>query len=278
MMSTAKDRSKKLEVDYFHRRREKKMQAQQHHANSSKIYFAAGSMVSTDSARSTSASRQTPTVFVVDDDVSVRESLELLIRFEGWRPELFASAREFLARPRTLAPSCLVLDVSLPDFNGLDVQKLVADRTDLPVIFITGHGDIPMTVRAMKAGAVEFLTKPFDGEALLGAIRHAIELSEAALGREAEIQLFRHRYASLTDREREVMALVVAGLLNKQAGLKLGISEITVKAHRGKVMQKMNADSLADLVKMAVTLRLPPAINSRQIPWTPGFQTQTMTV
>ena len=213
------------------------------------------------SAMSTAALQDTPTVFVVDDDVSVRESLELLIRFEGWRPEVFASAREFLARPRSLTPSCLVLDVSLPDLNGLDLQKLVADRVDMPVIFITGHADIPTTVRAMKAGAIEFLTKPFDDEALLGAIRQAIELSEAALDKEAEARALRDRYASLTLRERQVMMLVASGLLNKQVGLRLGISEITVKAHRGRVMQKMKADSLADLVKTAERLRLAPASN-----------------
>ena len=202
----------------------------------------------------------TPVVFVVDDDVSVRESLELLLRSAGWEPQLFASATEFLARPRALAPSCLVLDVSLPDLNGLDLQKRIAtDRTDMPIIFITGHGDIPMTVRAMKAGAVEFLTKPFDDEVLLGAIRNAIERSHAALGHETELRALRDRYASLSPREREVMALVVAGRLNKQVGGELGISEITVKAHRGKLMRKMKADSLADLVKMAATLHLAPA-------------------
>src|SRR5215212_1186398 len=206
-------------------------------------------------------SQDTPTVFVVDDDISVRESLELLIRFAGWRPETFASAREFLARPRLPAPSCLVLDVSLPDLNGLDLQKLVADRTDMPIIFITGYGDIPVAVRAMKAGAVEFLTKPFDDEVLLGAIRQGLERSQAALGSEAEIQPLRECYASLTPREQQVMALVVAGLLNKQVGFKLGISEITVKAHRGRVMQKMGADSLADLVKASERLRLAPASN-----------------
>ena len=205
-----------------------------------------------------------PIVFVVDDDISVRESLELLISFAGWQPELFASAEEFLAHPRILAPSCLILDVSLPDLNGLELQKLIAsDRRGMPIIFITGHGDIPMTVQAMKAGAVEFLTKPFDDDVLLSAIQHAIERSRAALGREEEIQALRDCYASLTPREREVMALVVAGLLNKQVGSKLGISEITVKAHRGKLIQKMKADSLADLVKMAVRLRLAPARN----PW-----------
>jgi FixJ family two-component response regulator len=212
-----------------------------------------------DAAVSTAAARDTPTVFVVDSDASARGSLERLIRFAGWRPEVFASAREFLARPRVLTPSCLVLDVSLPDIGGLDLQKLVADRTGMPVIFVTGHIDIPTTVRAMKAGAVEFLTKPFDGETLLGAVRQAIELSEAALGHEAEVRALRGRYASLTSRERQVMALVASGLLNKQVGLRLGISEITVKAHRGRVMQKMEADSLADLVKVAERLRLAPA-------------------
>ena len=158
-------------------------------------------------------------MFVVDDDVSVRESLELLIRFAGWQPETFASAQEFLARPRVLAPSCLVLDVTLPDLNGLDLQKrIVADRTDMPIIFITGYGDMPMTVQAMKAGAVEFLTKPFDDDVLLSAIRHAIERSQAALGHEAEMRALRDCYASLSPREREVMALVVSGLLNKQVG------------------------------------------------------------
>ncbi len=156
-----------------------------------------------------------PIVFVVDDDVSVRESLELLIDVAGWQPETFASAEEFLAHPRVLTPSCLVLDVSLPDLNGLDLQKLVADRIEMPIIFITGYGDVPMTVRAMKAGAVEFLTKPSAEEALLGAIRHAIERSQTALGNEVEMQALRGRYASLTPREREVMALVVSGLLNK---------------------------------------------------------------
>ena len=202
-----------------------------------------------------------PIVFVVDDDISVRESLESLISFAGWQPELFASAQEFLARPRALRPSCLVLDVSLPDLNGLDLQNLVADRTDMPIIFITGYGDIPVAVRAMKAGAVEFLTKPFDDEVLLVAIRQSLERSSAALGDEAEMQALRDCYASLTPREREVMALVVSGLLNKQVGFELGISEITVKAHRGRVMQKMKADSLADLVKTAERLRLAPARN-----------------
>jgi FixJ family two-component response regulator len=204
----------------------------------------------------------TPVVFVVDDDVSVRESLELLIRFSGWQPETFASAQEFLDRPRLTVPSCLVLDISLPDLNGLDLQKRIVDRTDMPIIFITGHGDVPMTVRAMKAGAVEFLTKPFDDEVLLSAIRNAIERSESALGDAANLRVLRERYASLSPREREVMSLVVSGLLNKQVGGELGISEITVKGHRGKVMQKMKAASLADLVTMAARLRLPAPVSS----------------
>jgi FixJ family two-component response regulator len=205
-------------------------------------------------------SHATPIVFVVDDDVSVRESLELLISGAGWQPETFASAQEFLARPRVLAPSCLVLDVALPDLNGLDLQKRVAaNRIDMPIIFITGYGDVPMTVQAMKAGAAEFLTKPFGDDVLLSAIKHAIERSHAALRHEAEIQELRDRHASLTRREREVMALVVSGLLNKQVGGELGISEITVKAHRGKVMRKMEAGSLADLVTMAARLGLAPA-------------------
>jgi len=198
-----------------------------------------------------------PIVFVVDDDISVRESLELLIVNAGWRPELFASAQEFLQHPRALVPSCLVLDISLPGLNGLDLQKRVAqERTDLPIIFITGHGNVPMTVQAMKAGAVEFLTKPFSDEVLLSAIRQALERSRIALSKETEMQSLRNRYASLTVRERQVMLLVVSGLLNKQVGGELGISEITVKAHRGKVMQKMKADSLPSLVKMAAQLQI----------------------
>ena len=201
----------------------------------------------------------TPIIFVVDDDISVRESLELLLRTAGWKVETFASANAFLARGRVNIPCCLVLDVSLPDLNGLDVQKRVVDRADMPIIFITGHGDIPMSVKAMKAGAVEFLTKPFDDNALLKAIGDAIERSRVALGNEAEIRALRNSYASLTQRERQVMELVVTGLLNKQVGKGLGISEITVKAHRGKVMQKMKADSLAQLVAIAARLGIGPA-------------------
>ena len=204
-----------------------------------------------------------PIVFVVDDDISVRESLELLIQKQKWRPKTFSSAQEFLDCPRALVPNCLVLDISLPGLNGLDLQKRVAvERTDTPIIFITGYGDVPKSVEAMKAGAVEFLTKPISHEALLCAIRQALERSRLALAREAELQVLRDRYASLTAREREVMALIVSGLLNKQAGGELGIGESTVKAHRGQVMQKMKADSLADLVKIAAKLRIPEAPDS----------------
>jgi len=205
-------------------------------------------------------SQVTPIVFVVDDDVSVRESLELLIRCEGWQPQTFASAQEFLNFPRVLVPNCLVLDVSLPGLTGLGLQRLIAsERTDMPIIFITGYGDVPMTVQAMKAGAVEFLTKPFNDGVLLTAIRAALQRSRVALSLESEMRVLRDRYASLSQRERQVMALVVSGLLNKQVGGELGISEITVKAHRGKVMQKMKANSLADLVRMAAQLRPAPA-------------------
>ena len=196
--------------------------------------------------------RDTPVVFVVDDDVSVRESLEPLIRCEGWQTEVFESAMKFLARPRLVAPSCLVLDVTLPDLDGLELQRLIGvERLDMPIIFITGHGDVPMTARAMKAGALEFLTKPLDTEVLLSAIRLAIERSQKALTQEAQMRALRNRYTSLSSREREVIALVVRGHLNKEIGVELGISEITVKAHRGKVMRKMNAKSLAELVTMA---------------------------
>ena len=199
-----------------------------------------------------SCAHGTPVVFVVDDDVSVRESLEAMIDFAGLRAETYACAQDFLKRPRDRVPSCLVMDVMLPDLSGLDLQNLIAsERTDMPIIFITGYGDVPTTVRAMKAGAVEFLTKPFDDQVLLDAIRHAIERSCAVLSEEAGMQSIRDRYASLSKREREVMALVVTGLLNKQVGGELGISELTVKIHRRRVMRKMKAGSLAELMGMA---------------------------
>lgn len=205
-------------------------------------------------------SSPTAIVFVVDDDISVRESLELLILSAGWQPETFSSAQEFLGRPTAVVPNCLVLDVSLPGLNGLALQERVAkERSDMPIIFITGRGDVPMTVQAMKAGAVEFLTKPFREDALLNAIRLALKHSESALIRESELRTLREAYASLTPREREVMKLVVSGLLNKQVGGELGISEITVKAHRGSLMRKMRADSLPDLVHMAARLGLTSA-------------------
>ncbi len=200
-----------------------------------------------------------PIVFVVDDDISVRESLELLIKSAGMQPETFVSAQDFLSYPRPAVPSCLVLDVTLPGLNGLELQQRLGESSDMPIIFITGHGDVPMSVRAMKAGAVEFLTKPFKDDVLLDAIRGAIERSRAALRLDAEMRALRARYESLTPREREVLVLVVSGLLNKQVGGELGISEITVKAHRGQVMRKMMADSLPDLVTMATRLGLRPA-------------------
>jgi len=195
-------------------------------------------------------------VFVVDDDASVRESLELLLRAAGWQAETFASAPEFLSRPRPTVPCCLVLDVTLPGLSGLELQQQLAERTDMPIIFITGHGDVPMTVQAMKAGAVEFLTKPFTNDVLLGAIGDAIDRSRTAVCQESEMRVLRSCYASLSAREREVLGLVVSGLLNKQVGGELGISEITVKAHRGRMMRKMKADSLPELVTMAARLGL----------------------
>ena len=198
-----------------------------------------------------------PIVFVVDDDISVRESLEGLIRTEGFEVQAFPSAQQFLSHERSPVPSCLVLDVNLPDLNGLELQKRVTDHGEMPIIFLTGYGDVPMTVEAMKAGAVEFLTKPFDDEVLLGAIRVALERSRATLEVDAGIGEIRTRYALLSPREVEVMGLVVLGLMNKQVGGKLGISEITVKAHRGRLVEKMKARSLADLVRMAATLGLP---------------------
>lgn len=208
-----------------------------------------------DGTGSRTMTEATSIVYVVDDDISVREALEALILDAGWQPWVFASAQDFLSHPRASVPSCLVLDVSLPDLNGLDLQQqLSTDRNDMPIIFITGYGDVPMTVRAMKAGAIEFLIKPFGDEALLDAIRNAIQSSATALGHGAELQILRERHASLSAREREVMALVVSGLMNKQVGGRLGISEITVKAHRGRMMRKMGATSLADLVNIAARL------------------------
>jgi FixJ family two-component response regulator len=195
-----------------------------------------------------------PIVFVVDDDISVRDSLELAIETAGWQPEVFASAQEFLARLRPRVPCCLVLDVGLPGLDGLELQKKLAGRTELPIIFITGSGDVPMTVQAMKAGAVEFLTKPFNDDVLLDAIRCAIERSREALQRGAELQALQDRYAALTPRQRDVMALVASGLLNKEVGGHLGIGEGTVKAHRGQIMRKMKAASLADLVTISARL------------------------
>ena len=200
-----------------------------------------------------------PTVFVVDDDISVRRSLQLLMQSAGWESETFASGSEFLARPRLAAPSCLVLDVVLPNDGGCDLQQRVADRTDLPVIFISGHGDVPIAVRAMKAGAVDFLTKPVVSEILLTAIKKAIDHSQCQLQSEAELRALRDCHASLSRREKEVMRLVASGMLNKQVGGELHISEITVKAHRGRLMHKMKASSFASLVMMASRLRLATA-------------------
>jgi FixJ family two-component response regulator len=202
----------------------------------------------------------TPIVFVVDDDPSVREALESLIVQAGWRAQVFESAQDFLGFPRASAPSCLVLDVSLPGLNGLELQSLIAgDRIDMPIIFITGHADVPMTVKAMKAGAVEFLTKPVAEDVLISAIGSAIARSRITLDQESESQALRCLYAKLTPRERDVMTLVVRGLLNKQVGGELGMAEITVKAHRGQVMRKMKAASFADLVNMGTRLGLASA-------------------
>jgi FixJ family two-component response regulator len=208
----------------------------------------------------------TPVVFIVDDDISVRESLELLVADAGWRPETFATAQDFLTHPRKVGPCCLVLDFSLPDLTGLELQKRVAaERTDMPIIFITGRGDIPTSVQAMKAGAIEFLTKPFSPDVLLEAIGGAVERSRASLQAHADLQVLRARHDSLSRREQEVMALVVKGQMNKQVGGTLGISEITVKAHRGRVMRKMRAGSLPELVNIAARLGLDTGHTSEPI-------------
>ncbi|MFC6336668.1 response regulator [Pseudomonas sp. CCM 7891] len=201
-------------------------------------------------------SNDIPYVFVVDDDISIRESLEALISCAGWRPETFASAQSFLDHPRPRSPSCLLLDLNLPDLSGLDLQlRIAADRADMPIIFITGCGDVPRSVQAMKAGAFDFLVKPFGEDVLLSVIEHAIQRSHSTLDHDAELQVLRASQATLTRREHEVMGLVVAGLLNKHIGVELHISEITVKAHRGKVMRKMKATSLPDLVNKVTRLR-----------------------
>jgi FixJ family two-component response regulator len=206
-----------------------------------------------------------PVVFLVDNDAAVRDSLAALIDRSGWQPRVFATAAEFLAEPRAPGASCMVLDVALPDRSGLDLQKLVADRTDMPVVFLTRRSDVETTVQAMKAGAMEFLTKPYRPEVLVAVIADALDRSRGALAWEASITSLRESYASLSRREREVMGLVVSGLLNKQVGGELGISEITVKAHRGQVMRKMGADSLAGLVRMADRLGVQLATTD----WTP---------
>ena len=208
----------------------------------------------------------TPIVFVVDDDASARESLASLIRSAGWHPKLMSSAQQFLVLPRIHAPCCLLLDVDLPDLSGLDLQQRVSDRTDMPIIFIADRSDVSTTVKAMKAGAVEFLMKPFRNDVIRNAMRDALERSRVALRHEAEMSVLQEHHAALTRREREVMELVLSGLLNKQIAAKLGITEITVKVHRGSMMRKMGADSLLDLVKIATRLRLTPVTQEESRP------------
>jgi FixJ family two-component response regulator len=208
----------------------------------------------------------TPIVFVVDDDASARESLASLIRSAGWHPKLLSSAQQFLVLPRIHAPCCLLLDVDLPDLSGLDLQQRVSDRTDMPIIFIADRSDVSTTVKAMKAGAVEFLMKPFRNDVIRNAMRDALERSRVALRHEAEMSVLREHHAALTRREREVMELVLSGLLNKQIAAKLGITEITVKVHRGTMMRKMGADSLLDLVRIATRLRLMPVTQEESRP------------
>jgi FixJ family two-component response regulator len=239
------------------------MQANISHVTATEIALSAAHLSS--AARSTKAtfSDVMPLVFVIDDEVSVRESLELLLAAEGWQVETFASSAEFMSRPRATVPCCLVLDVRLQGHSGLELQRQLAGRTDIPIVFITGYADIPTTVRAMKAGAYDVLTKPLKTDVLVAAVHQALEQSHAALLDDAEMLGLRTCYASLTPREREVMALVVSGLLNKEVGRELGITEITVKAHRGQVMRKMQADSLAALVGMATHLGMRSAATHR---------------
>jgi FixJ family two-component response regulator len=215
------------------------------------------------------ASGTAPVVFVVDKEASVRESLKSLIESAGWCTETYACAQEFLSRTKVQVPSCLIIDDSLPDLSGLDVQaRINADRMDMPIIFITDFPNVRTTVRAMKAGAVEFFTKPFNDNMILSAIRHAIDRSNLAMARQAHLLVLEERYAILSSREREVMDLVVEGFLNKQIGWELDISEITVKAHRGKLMRKMKATTLADLIKKAWMLRAASRSHDDTINWT----------